>query len=253
VFTVARRELIRTQLLERARDDEHIVCAAITGSAASGAQDRWSDIDLFFGVAEGYDVAETLSDWSEFVYSELGAVHHFNLQSGAATYRAFLLRELLEIDLAFTPAADFGPLGHGAFDVVFGEPAPRQPRADDADHLIGLAWHHVLHARISIQRGAPWQAEYWISAIRHETLALACLRLGLPAAYAKGSDKLPADVTAPVQDALVRSLDPAELSRALQAATRALISELRETDAAVAERLTLPLLALAARQREGAP
>ncbi|MDT4963233.1 MAG: hypothetical protein QOF87_2880, partial [Pseudonocardiales bacterium] len=118
---------------------------------------------------------------------------------------------------------------------------------------IGLAWHHVLHARIFIERGPPWQAEHWISAIRDETLALASLRLGLPAAYAKGSDKLPADITTPVQDALVRSLDAAELSRALQAATRALIGELRETGSAVAGRLTQPLLALAARQWEGAP
>jgi hypothetical protein len=31
------------------------------------------------------------------------------------------------------------------------------------------------------------------------------------------------------------------------------MSELRETDAAVAERLTKPLFALAARQRDGAP
>jgi predicted nucleotidyltransferase len=253
VFTVTRREQVRTQLLQRARDDERIVGAAITGSAASGGEDRWSDIDLFFGVAGGYDIAETLNEWSEFVYAELGAVHHFNLRAGAATYRAFLLGELLEIDLAFTPAAEFGPLGNGAFDVVFGDPAPRQPRSDDADHLIGLAWHHVLHARIFIERGAPWQAEYWISAIRDETLALASLRLGLPAAYAKGSDKLPADITTPVQDALVRSLDAAELSRALQAATRALIGELRETGSAVADRLTQPLLALAARQWEGAP
>jgi hypothetical protein len=130
---------------------------------------------------------------------------------------------------------------------VFGDPAPRQPRVTDADHLIGLAWHHVLHARIYIERGAPWQAEYWISAVRDETLALACLRLGLPAAYAKGSDTLPTDVTEPVLDALVRSLDEDELSRALRAATRALIGELRLTDAAVAARLSQPLLAMAAR------
>lgn len=247
MFTEVRREQVRTLLLERAHDDERIVGAAITGSAASGTADRWSDIDLFFGVAAGYDVAGTLSEWSEFVYRELGALHHFNLHAGAATYRAFLLDDLLEIDLAFTPAAEFGPLGSGGFDVVFGDPAPRQPQPSDADHLIGLAWHHVRHARIMIERGAPWQAEYWISAIRGETLALACLRLDLPATYAKGSDQLPAEITNPVRDALVHSLDVPELSRALHAATQALIGELRETDAAVAARLTQPLLTLAAR------
>ena len=247
MFTVDRREQVCALLLARARDDGRIVGAAITGSAASGAEDRWSDIDLFSGVAEGHDVEAVLSEWSAYVYAELGAVHHFNLHAGAATYRAFLLADQLEIDLAFTPADEFGPLGSGAFDVVFGNPAPRRPRATDADHVIGLAWHHVRHARVFIERGAPWQAEYWISAIRDETLALACLRLGLPSAYAKGSDRLPAEVTAPVRDALVRSLDEAELSRALQAATRALIGELRQTGAAVAERLSPALLALAAR------
>lgn len=60
----------------------------------------------------------------------------------------------------------------------------------------------LLHARVSIERSAPLQAEYWITAVRDETLALACLRLGLPAAYAKGSDRLPAEVTRPVQPLL---------------------------------------------------
>ncbi|MEP7178339.1 MAG: nucleotidyltransferase domain-containing protein [Pseudonocardiales bacterium] len=247
MYTVARREQVRLALLDKARDDERIVGAAITGSAASGTEDRWSDIDLFFAVADGHDVARTLSEWTAHVYRELGAVHHFNLQAGNAIYRAFLLAELLEIDLAFTPAAQFGPLGSGGFEVVFGSPAPRQVAGTDADQLIGMAWHHVLHARIFIERGTPWQAEHWISAIRDETLALSCLRLGLPTAYAKGADTLPAELTAPLQEALVRSLDPAELSRALHVATQALITELRETDSEVAERLTPPLLAMAAR------
>lgn len=189
MFTEARREQVRTQLL--------------------GAEDTWSNIDLFFGAAEGYDVAETLEEWSASVYRELGALHHFNLQSGAASYRAFLLSELLEIR---------------------------------------LAWHHVLHARFSIERSAPLQAEYWITAVRDETPAVACLRRGSPAAYAMGSDRLPAEVTGPVRDPLVRSLDTDELSRALRAATRALIGELRETDTEVANRLSQPLLAMTARQ-----
>ena len=48
--------------------------------------------------------------------------------------------------------------------------------------------------RSCIERHRPWQAEYWISGIRDQTLALACLRLGEPAHYAKGADALPAAV-----------------------------------------------------------
>ncbi|MEV0697625.1 hypothetical protein AB0I53_06860 [Saccharopolyspora sp. NPDC050389] len=99
--------------------------AAITGSSARDAEDRWSDVDLFFGVADGNAVADVLGDWSAFVYRELGAVRPFDLQAGSAIYRAFLLSDLLEIDLGFAPAADFRPLGDGEFRVVLGEDAQR--------------------------------------------------------------------------------------------------------------------------------
>jgi predicted nucleotidyltransferase len=247
MFTVDRREAVRTTLLARAREDPRIVGAAITGSAASDAEDRWSDIDLFFGVADGAAVADVLGDWSDFVYGELGALHHFDLHSGLATYRAFLLADRLEVDLAFTPAARFGPLGAGAFRVVFGASADRPAAASgDPAHLLGLAWHHVLHARIAIERGHAWQAEYWISGVRDHVIALACLRLGLPAMYAKGADALPDPITGPLEDALVRALDRPELLRALKAATSALIRELKENDPPLAGTLGRALVEIAA-------
>jgi hypothetical protein len=247
MFTVDRREEVRTLLLARAREDARIAGAAITGSAASDAEDRWSDIDLFFGVADGGAVEDVLGEWSDFAYRELGALHHFDLHAGAATYRAFLLADGLEVDVAFTPAARFGPLGPGAFRVVFGEPSDHPPTGSaDPGHLIGLAWHHVLHARISIERGLLWQAEHWISGVRDHVIALACLRLGLPAMYAKGAAALPEATTAPLEDALVRGLDRPELRRALTAATSALIRELEATDPRLAATLGQALVDIAA-------
>jgi hypothetical protein len=246
VFTADRRDEVRDRLIERARADERIVGAAITGSAARGAEDRWSDVDLFFGVAEETAVDEALQHWSDAVYRELGAVHHFDVRAGPATYRAFLLADALEVDLGFTPAAAFGPLGAGSFRLLFGDAANAPPPAsDDAGHLIGLAWHHVLHGRISIERGAVWQGEHWISAVRDHTLSLACRRLGLPSAYAKGADALPDDMTRAMEDALIGTLDRAELLRALRAVTAALVRELDETDADVADALRRPLFQMA--------
>jgi predicted nucleotidyltransferase len=248
MFTVDRRDEVRTLLLARARDDAQIAGAAITGSAASGAEDRWSDIDLFFGVGGEAAVADVLGTWSDFVYRELDALHHFDLHAGGATYRAFLLTDGLEVDLAFTPAARFGPLGTGGFRVVFGEAAERTAAAPgDPGHLIGLAWHHVLHARIAIERGAAWQAEYWISGVRDHVIALACRRLRLPAMYAKGVDALPEAITGPLEDALVHGLDRPELLRALNAATSALIRELKENDQRLAGTLGRALVEIAAR------
>jgi hypothetical protein len=83
--------------------------------------------------------------------------------------------------------------------------------------------------------------------VRDHILTLACLRLGRPAAYAKGADQLPAQITGPLQATLVRSLDTDELSRALQSVTRALIDELRATDPETARTLADLLLNIAAR------
>jgi hypothetical protein len=229
-------------LLDRAGEDGRIVGAAVTGSAARGAEDRWSDVDLLFAVGAGVVVDEVVSDWSAFVYRELGALHHFDLRPGAAVYRAFVLGDALEVDLGFTPAAEFGPVGEGGFRLVVGEAVQARPGNDDPAHLIGLTWHHVLHARIALEREAWWQAEYWIRAIRDNTLSLGCLRFGLPSAYAKGVDRLPAELTEPALAAFARSLDAAELARALTAATGLFLAELEENDGDAFERLEKLLL-----------
>ncbi|MGN6562446.1 MAG: hypothetical protein ACTHMU_07285 [Thermomicrobiales bacterium] len=247
MFTAADRDQLRERLLDRARADGRITGAAITGSAAHDAADRWSDIDLFFGVAAGNPIESVLGDWSTFLDQELGALHHFDLRAGPAIYRAFLLPACLEVDLAFTPAAEFGARGPH-FRPVFGA-ARERPIAPgpNRDHLIGLAWHHVLHARTAIERRQWWQAEYWISGVRDHALALACLRYGQTAVYAKGVDGLPREVTAPFEGALVRALTPAELQRALGVATTHLLGEIREADDDLAGRLSSSLLTLAHR------
>jgi hypothetical protein len=245
MFSAGRREEVRALLLERARSQPSIVAAAITGSAARGAEDRWSDVDLFFGVADGVTVPDAVASWSGYAYAELGALHHFDLGAGTWAYRAFLLPDLLEVDLGFAPAGEFGPADGQPFDVVFGTPTagppPRQP-AGTAD-LAGLCWHHVLHARTNIRRGNLWQAEYWISAVRDHVLTMAARRLGHPTSYAKGADLLPAAITDPLRAALVGSLEPGALSASLRAVTRALLTELRSTDPALADALEPPLLA----------
>ncbi|GAA3913147.1 hypothetical protein [Actinoplanes auranticolor] len=83
----------------------------------------------------------------------------------------------------------------------------------DPDTLTGLVWHHA-----------------WI-----------CLRLGHPAAYAKGAHLLPAEVTDPLQATLVRDLTKRELQRALIAAITVAGEELRRTDTPAAARL-VPML-----------
>lgn len=68
-----------------------------------------------------------------------------------------------------------------------------------------------------------------------------CIRLGESPAYGRCIDKLPAVVTNPFAEMLVRSLDESELRRALAAATAYLIAEIEQWDAALCARLK-PLL-----------
>lgn len=235
MFTAEDRERLRHRLLDRAAADPRLGAAAVTGSRAEGREDRWSDIDLFFGVHGPVDTA--LEEWTAFAYGDLAAAHHFELRSGPATYRAFLLPNALQVDLGFTPAESFAPTGDGAFDVVFGAAGPRRPRPPDIGFLVGMGWHHVLHVRSAIARGRPWRAEHWLAALRDVVLSLASIRHGLPHSYARSADDLPEEVTAVIRRTLVADLEPATLTAALAAGTAALLVELRHIDDRLADRL----------------
>jgi hypothetical protein len=240
MFTAEERDRVREQLLARAEADSAVVGAAFTGSHATGDGDRWSDTDLVLAVRG--ELTPVLNGWTRWLYRELGAQHHWDLPVGRGIVRVFLLPGWLEIDLTFAPQAEFGPRGP-QWRIIFGQPRPREPfPAPDRDNLVGLAWHHALHARICIERGRWWQAEHWISAMRDHAITLACLRLGYPAHYAKGTHLLPEDLTVPLEATLVRSPDGPELCRALAATIDVVAAEVERTDPALAARLR-PMLA----------
>ena len=251
MFTTEQRDQVREYILDLAKNDPRVTAGALTGSTAIGAEDEWSDIDVAFGINEGTTPEAVLQDWTEVFARELGALHHWDLPSGSWVYRVFLLPSGLEIDIGIAPQQDFGATGP-RFRTLFGTPRELEPASrPDPQHLIGLAWHHVLHARSSIERGKPWRAEYWISAVRDYTLTLACLRLGEEAFYARGADRLPSTVTVPLAEALVRSLDEVELRRTLAVATTCFISELEASDPTLCARLKPLLQEFGAPQRPG--
>jgi hypothetical protein len=241
LFTVEERDRIRARLLEKAQLDPRIVAAAEVGSLALGPGDRWSDIDLSLGLAAGVTVAEILAAWTPEIEREFDAVALFDLPYQSTVYRVFFFPGSLQVDLSFAPGHEFGALGP-QFKLLFGEAVTRPaPASPTASHRFGLAVHHALRARFSIERGRFWQAEYWISALRDESLALACSRRGLTAGHARGYDELPEEVRSAHAGTLVRSLDRAELMRALGVAIEGL---LRESDE-LAKRVEAELRALA--------
>ena len=246
MFTPEERENLRSKLLARAAKDQRISGAAITGSAAASREDRWSDIDLAFGVKDAAELSTVLSDWTAQMYNRHQALDHLDVTVGAWIYRVFLLPGTLQVDLAFVPAAEFRALAP-TFRLVSGEARePQHVELPPSATVIGFGWLYALHARSCIARGNVWQAEYMISGIRDNALALACIRHGLPAVHGRGVDLLPKEVTARFEGALVRDLGTAELARAFRVAVDGLLSEIRCADEILARRLQAALTLLAA-------
>jgi hypothetical protein len=241
MYTPEERDLLRAGLLERARTDPRIAAAAITGSAAAGREDRWSDIDLAFSASSAVEIPELLAGWTAHMYHQHHALHHLDVVSGAWLYRVFFLPSTLQVDLAFVSSTEFRAL-KPTFRLIFGTAKePRHVPPPAPGDLIGLAWLYALHARSSIARGKLWQAEYMVSGVRDHALALCCLRHDLPTDHGRGMDLLPAEVSAQFAGGLVRQLDTAELSRAFRSAIQSLLSEIRSVDEELADRLQAPL------------
>jgi predicted nucleotidyltransferase len=240
MFTPIDRDIVRDALIAMAHEDPRITAAALTGSAALGGGDEWSDVDLALSVVGGVDRG-AVSEWTERMYERFEAVHHVDLPVGSALFRVFLLKNTLQVDLGFWPEDEFGAIAP-SFRLLFGRAHDRPmipPPSFEA--LAGMAWLYALHARSSIARGLAWQAEYMISGVRDHVLSLACLRHGLPAVQARKVDQLPPGATTRLAEAIVRSLDGQELRRAFAAVCDCLLHEIGVVDTDLSSRLSAPV------------
>jgi hypothetical protein len=224
-FSPVYRDRVSARVIEWATADQRIVGGAVVGSMATGPGDRWSDLDLIFAVAAGSSVSQVLEEWTTKLAGTFSAIKLFDLLVGQSIYRVFLLPGCLQLDLSFTPAHEFGAIGP-QFKLLFGEavqkPFSPLPRAED---LFGYAVHHLLRARLCIERGRLLQAEYWVSSARDYALNLACLQRDLSPSHGRGFDQLPLGIRDRVPAALVRSLDRDSLLAALTAIVEILLCQ----------------------------
>ena len=86
MFTEEDRNRVRDEVLEWARSDQRVVAAAVVGSLATRPGDRWSDLDLTFGVSDHIPLDDVLNDWSERMASSFDAAVLFDLPSRGAIY-----------------------------------------------------------------------------------------------------------------------------------------------------------------------
>jgi hypothetical protein len=235
MFSSEDRERLTQALVALAREDKRIVSAAFVGGSASGG-DRWSDLDLTFGVDDTETVADVLSDWTARMEDDFAAVVLFDLPVQRTIYRVFLLPGALQVDLSFAPASEFGPLGP-RFELIFGQAHERQwISAAPTAQTFGLAVHHAVRAHICIQRGRLWQAEYWQHQVRDLALTLACHEHGVEPRNGRGFDLLPTSIHERFASSFVSALSGEALIPALAAATKLLLDYAPGTPAAT-ERL----------------
>jgi hypothetical protein len=216
VFTVQERDHVRDHMLELARNDSRVVAGAEVGSLALGGGDRWSDLDLSFGVADGLALTDVLDDWTRDLISRFDAVHLFDLVADPAIYRVFLLPDYLQLDVTVSPASQFHPTSP-RFKLLFGEAA-----------------------RAGLYRTKPMVA----GRVRHHTPPLPrdgtrLLATGPARLLRQGIRSVAGQRSRRLEGAIVRSLAPNELIRALNAGIEALLKECKvaNDDDRILERL----------------
>jgi hypothetical protein len=234
IFTPDDRERLRDELVAAAQHDANLCGAAHTGSAAVSRLDRWSDIDLALCLKATAAHDQVVAEWTTRLYERHNAVAHVDVMRGPTLFRVFLLKNTLQVDIAFWCAADFGAIGPN-FRLIFsrdgGEAKPPSPEPQSNPHaLIGMAWLYALHVRSSLARGRILQTDYMLSGMRNLVFELTCLRCGVIAKQGRGLDDLPAAERETAAKCIPISLDPAELKRAFQNTMQLLLREIRHVD-----------------------
>ena len=234
MFTERERERVRHWLLEAAEADPDVVGAAIVGSYAAGTSDRWSDIDLAFAVT---DVPQALERWTAWLEQEFAVRHHWDLPAGVTTYRVFLLpgwsrgRHRLQargrLRCARAQMAD-GVRRGSTTSACAARKCQRH----------SWAWLAPRLARLRVRSARPVVAGRPLA----QRLAGSALRAGVPSPWSSHSVRQGA---APTSEraagafgaTLARSVEPAELTRALTAMLEIFDDELRLADPSLAERI----------------
>lgn len=244
MFTEGDRDRLLEELIEWTHTDDAVTAAALVGSAAAGATDRWSDIDLALRLADDADLVGVADHWTRALAEDSTLSDFLDVWAGPALYRVFLLQNSLQVDLSFWPSESFASTGE-PFAQLFGEPAPTS-EAGPADRRvdIGWGWLYALHTRSAIVRGRNWQALQMLEGLRDRVIALACLRHDLPAQQGRGVDQLPKSLLAALTAAVPVEVSSDALAASFTVAVDLLATEADHVDPALASRLRDPLATL---------
>lgn len=245
MFTTVERKRLRDELIQAACVDDEVVGAALVGSAATGREDAWSDIDLVLQIGSSANPKDVADRWKDALYDHYGAAHHLDIIAEGVLYRVFFLASSLQVDVSFWPEGQFRA-SEPSFKVVFGDhPERTEPREPDASREIGWAWLYALHSRSAVARGRTWQAIMMLDQLRDQLLVLACLRHGLNPHHGREADRLPSLILERLEQTRARTSSTPELARSHSGLVQMLVDEVPFHDPDLAKELSTPLHSLA--------
>lgn len=250
MFTPESRLRLRDSLIALARADADVVGTALVGSAARGAEDEWSDIDLVLQLASDADEVAVVDRFTRWMDAEQGIADTFDVRAAGVRYRVFLLTSSLQVDISFWPHDEFRATTDEGFELIFGSPnPPTLPAGRDLNGAVGLGWLCALHARSALARGKLWQAVTMLDDLRAQILALACARHGLNAWHAREVDLLPAAELAALAPARPAEITKESIASSFLIAIELFLTEIARHDPSRADRLREPLRSLAPSER----
>jgi hypothetical protein len=245
MFTPAERSTFRDALIAYAQADPQIAGAAVVGSAARGAEDDWSDIDLVLQLGPGAHEPAVVDRWTRWIDAEQGTADTLDVFSREIRYRVFLLTSSLQVDVSFWPHDEFRAT-EGDFRLLFGTAnPPTSPAAPDVDQMIGMGWLYALHARSALARGKLWQALLMLDDLRNQIVGLACAHHGLNPWHGREVDRLPAGELRALRDARAADDSFASISASKRMLLHIFLGEVERHDPTRASRLRAPMALLA--------
>ncbi|MBK9247889.1 MAG: nucleotidyltransferase domain-containing protein [Ignavibacteria bacterium] len=216
LFTIEKREEIRNAIISNVKSDNRIVSAAVIGSYSRGEVDRWSDIDLTFGIDETVPTNTVMDSMTEYMIQEFQAVVLFDISRGTTMYRVFILPGCLQVDLSFSSVSHFGAVG-SHFTLLYGSSLEKpQPMPQKTRELFGYMIHHLLRAKFCAERDRLWQAEFWLAEARNYALKLACISHNLTIDYGRGYDDLPQEVLDCFTGSFIAQITKEEIVRGIR-------------------------------------
>lgn len=244
MYTPEERQAVLDRLLAELAKDARIAGVLIVGSGAVGFKDALSDLDIVVVVTDEDGVKTTWSEWRERIAGLFPTVGYFESIRGPNIFlHGFLLANFLEIDISFQHFNDLvARRAHWrvAFDrsdrietilrTSWDNRRPPDPQETYLKYLSSI-WYYVSVVTKCVQRGQVWRAIYELETIRTRAVELAGLRLGVEAQDYHDADRLPPEVLTTFEAALVRTVEPGEVRRALRAAVACFFREARALDA----------------------